>query len=155
MVEQADLKENLRHRISEMQQGEIQTIAMIDRGPYRVLDDEENLDTRTGASKLVTGIFAELAADLKSDDEDLITVQRLDSDIAISQKDIDWFLSQLTSKKHLIFVQCLELSTSEIKNFLLALKDKEKLADSKIFLLDLPQIEYMMLRDSLSGRIAL
>jgi hypothetical protein len=156
-----ELQENLKIRLAEMNYGQIQVVAMIDRGAY---PDEvsggkavsiDKADSSSGASKALMGGFASLATDLKAGNEDLITVQRKEANTAMQQEDIDWFISQLTSDKHLIFLQCLDLGTTEIKNFLYALADRHLLADSKVFLLDLPQLEYMTLRGSLAGKIAL
>lgn len=154
-----DLKEELKTQLTEMKYGEIRVVAMVDRGAY---PDEvtgggavsvDEIDATTGASKALMSGVAKLAEGLLAPDEDLISVQREEKNKAMQQVDVDYFLSALTADKHVIFLQCLDLGTTEIKNFLYALKDSGMLANSKVFLLDLPQLEYMMLRDSLRGKI--
>ncbi|HEY0222450.1 hypothetical protein [Lactovum miscens] len=149
----SELKDNLQTRLSEMVYGEIQAIPMVDRGPYRELDESENLDTTTGASRSNVSELLTIAKNLASSDEDFISVQRKNEDVALTLADFDWYLAKLEAKKHLIFVNCLNLGTSEIKAFILALFDSKKLGNSKIFLLDLPQVEYLTIRDSLAGKI--
>lgn len=150
-----ELKENLQTRLSEMTYGEIQAIPMVDRGSYRDLDASENLDSTTGASKADTSEIVTLAQELLKAEEDFISVQREDEDQAMTVGDFSWYLNKLEAAKHLVFVNCLNMGTSEIKAFLLALRDSKKLVDSKVFLLDLPQVEYLTIRDSLAGKIKL
>ncbi|MDR2976153.1 MAG: hypothetical protein LBV19_02420 [Streptococcaceae bacterium] len=137
-----ELKEELRARLSEMSYGEIQVIPMIDRGPYY-------RETEAGEN----GLFSEIVPELISSAEDVISVQRNEIDTALNLKDIENYLKKMTAAHHLIFVDCLELGTSEIRAFLSGLKDRALLKSSKVFLLDLPQLEYLMLRDSLAGEI--
>ncbi|GAB2024543.1 hypothetical protein OfM1_06140 [Lactovum odontotermitis] len=148
------IKEELRSRLSEMKYGEIQAVPMIDRGSYRELDADENLDSSSADSeKYESDIFEEIVPEVKAADEDFIFVQRISPDEALKQTDFEQYFVKLTAPHHLLLINCLELGTSEIKGFLLALKENGILEKSKIFLLDLPQIEYLMLRDSLTARI--
>lgn len=148
-----DLKSDLKTRLSEMAYGEIQVLAMVDRGVYRDLDSEENSDMLDMLA--IAKTFSELMSEFKNDKEDLITIQRNEQNVALQQKDVNKFLSKLVADKHIIVVQCLELGTTEIKTFLYTLKDRNILGNSKVFLLDLPQLEYMTLRDNLFGKIQL
>lgn len=148
-----DLKSDLKTRLSEMAYGEIQVLAMVDRGVDRDLDSEENSDMLDMLA--IAKTFSELMSELKNDKEDLITIQRNEQNVALQQKDVNKFLSKLVADKHIIVVQCLELGTTEIKTFLYTLKDRNILGNSKVFLLDLPQLEYMTLRDNLFGKIQL
>ncbi|MFK5281498.1 hypothetical protein ACI3PL_18250, partial [Lacticaseibacillus paracasei] len=101
------------------------------------------------------GIFKELAATVKDENEDLVVVGRSDIDQALTPEDFSRFIGQMTKEKHIIFVECLYLGTTEIKGFLNSLKENNLLENSKLVLLDLPQLEYMMLRDSLAGQFKL
>ncbi|MDR0199190.1 MAG: hypothetical protein LBI43_01275 [Streptococcaceae bacterium] len=152
-MENAKAAEELKMRLDEMAYGEVAVVALTERGNYALVDDESSVkfDSKTGASKALMGGLSELAEGLVKSDEDLITVQRATDGHALVAEDFRYFLSELTGKNHLIFVQCLELGTSEIRGFLQALVDSGKLAASKVFLLDLPQIEYMTLRDKMQG----
>lgn len=148
------IKEELRSRLSEMKYGEIQAVPMIDRGPYRELDAQENVESAAADNeKHESDIFEEIVPEVKADDEDFIFVQRINPDEALKPADFEQYFEKLNAPHHLLLINCLELGTSEIKAFLLALKENGNLEKSKIFLLDLPQIEYLMLRDSLAARI--
>ena len=155
-------KEDLKTALLALKYGEVATLAMVERGPYAEADfedendfDEEATDATTGASKFQSSIFTELAQEVKAADEDLTVVKRLDEDVAMTQADFDWFLApeQLTAAKRLIFLECLNLGTTEIKGFLNTLLERNLLADSKLVLLDLPTIEFMTLRDLYAGKI--
>jgi hypothetical protein len=148
-----ELKEELALRLSEMRYGEIQAVPMIDRGPYRDLEAAENLDISVGASKLGNELFADIAPEIKAADEDFISVQRREPDFSMTQSDFEQYFRKLTAVHHLIFVDCLELGTSEIRAFLLVLEEKKLLEQSKVFLLDMSQLEYLMMHDSLAGKI--
>lgn len=153
-MELNDLKDSLK----TLKYGEIAVVAMIDRGAYAEAEDvivEDVTDGVTGGSKMDTSIFKTLAADVKSEEEDLTVVRRSDIDIAMTQDDFDWFINQMSAKKHIVFLECLYLGTTEIKGFLNSLKSKKLLDNSKLVLLDLPQLEYMMLKDSLAGQFNL
>ncbi len=144
-----DLNE-LKESLKTLEPGEIATVAMIDRGAYA-----EMQDAVSGGSKMATGIFKDLAAELKAEDEDLTVVGRVDIDVALTQEDIDASLEQMSAPYHIIFLECLYLGTTEIKSFLYTLKENNLLASSKVVLLDLPQLEYMMLKDSLTDEFNL
>ena len=96
-----------------------------------------------------------MAAIVKDKDEDLVVVGRSDIDRALTTEDFAHFIGQMTKEKHIVLVECLYLGTTEIKGFLNALKEQGLLENSKLILLDLPQLEYMMLRDSLAGQFKL
>jgi hypothetical protein len=143
------LKENLELRLAEMKYGEIQAIPMIDRGSYREPDETDS--PQSNSSELTS-----IAEKLLNADEDFISVQRANQDIALNQTDFAHYMEKLKTSakpKHLILVNCIDLGTSEIRAFLLELLDKKELQKSKVFLLDLPQIEYLTIRDSLAGKI--
>lgn len=148
---------DLKNSLTTLKYGEIAVVAMIDRGAYAEPEDvvDEKTDAVTSGSKMDTSIFKTLAEDIKTAQEDLTVVQRSDIDVAMVQEDFDWFIEQMKAEKHIIFVECLYLGTTEIKGFLSQLKAKDLLKSSKLILLDLPQLEYMMLKDSLAGQFNL
>ncbi len=151
-----DIKDNLKASLLGLKYGEVTTVVMIERGPYAEPEDVVEIeDTETGASKMATGIFAELAAELKTENEDLTVVKRKDEFTPMLQEDFDWFVDAMTAEKHIVFVECIELGTTEIKGFLATLRAHNLLPSSKVILLDLPTLEYMMLKDSLAGSIEL
>ena len=88
------------------------------------------------------GAYAEIEESIEAESKD----QKINS---------SRFIGQMTKEKHIIFVECLYLGTTEIKGFLNSLKENNLLENSKLVLLDLPQLEYMMLRDSLAGQFKL
>ena len=148
-MELNDLKDSL----TALKYGEIATVAMIDRGAYAEI--EESIEAESKDQKINSGIFKELAATVKDENEDLVVVGRSDIDQALTPEDFSRFIGQMTKEKHIIFVECLYLGTTEIKGFLNILKENNLLENSKLVLLDLPQLEYMMLRDSLAGQFKL
>ena len=141
-MELNDLKDSL----TALKYGEIATVAMIDRGAYAEI--EESIEAESKDQKINSGIFKELAATVKDENEDLVVVGRSDIDQALTPEDFSRFIGQMTKEKHIIFVECLYLGTTEIK-------ENNLLENSKLVLLDLPQLEYMMLRDSLAGQFKL
>ncbi|MGL4247865.1 MAG: hypothetical protein ACRCR5_03635, partial [Lactococcus garvieae] len=82
-------------------------------------------------------------------------VNRKDPETALQQEDFEALLGQLKAPQHIIFVECLELGTTEIKGFLNTLLSADLIKSSKVVLLDLPQLEYMALRSSMKGKIAI
>ena len=148
---------DLKDSLVTLKYGEIATVAMIDRGAYAEVEEvvDEQTDALTGGSKMDTSIFKTLAAEIQAENEDLTIVQRSDIDIAMTQEDFDWFMDQMQAKHHIVFVECLYLGTTEIKGLLYTLKEKALLEKSKVILLDLPQLEYMMLKDSLGNQFNL
>lgn len=138
--------------------GEIATVAMVDRGAYAE-SEEDVTDQAVGSvpagSKKGAEILKSLAMADKKENEDLTVVDRIDIDVALEQADFERFIDQLQAEKHIIFVECLYLGTTEIKGFLNTLKNRDVLGTSKLILLDLPQLEYMMLKDSLAGVVDL
>lgn len=148
-MELNDLKDSL----TALKYGEIAAVAMIDRGAYAEI--EESIEAESKDQKINSGIFKELAATVKDENEDLVVVGRSDIDQALTPEDFSRFIGQMTKGKHIIFVECLYLGTTEIKGFLNSLKENNLLENSKLVLLDLPQLEYMMLRDSLAGQFKL
>lgn len=145
------MKESLRG----LEYGKVATLAMIERGPYAEPEDvaEPEVDAETGASQMNSSIFTELAGQIKADNEDVTVVKRKDEEVAMTQADFDWFIEQMTAEKHLVFVECLALGTTEIKGFLNTLLAANLLASTKLVLLDLPTIEFMTLRDTFDGLI--
>ncbi|WP_332374666.1 hypothetical protein [Lactococcus cremoris] len=145
---------NLKDSLTTLKYGEIATVAMIDRGAYAEIEESIEAETKDD-SKVDSGVFKELAAIVKDKDEDLVVVGRSDIEHALTTEDFAHFIGQMTKEKHIVLVECLYLGTTEIKGFLNALKEQGLLENSKLILLDLPQLEYMMLRDSLAGQFKL
>ena len=142
-----DTKENLKNIIDKINYGQVAKVAMLERGAYAVSGPQE--ETTNNA------LFDDFAAEYLSDQEDLTVVQRKDVEVALNQTDFAEYIDGLKAAKHIIFVECLELGTTEIKGFLNALIAANMLENSKLVLLDLPQLEYMALHTSLKGKIAI
>ena len=120
---------------------------MLERGAYAVSGPQES------ASDGV--LFEDFASKYLSAKEDLTVVNRQDPESALQQEDFKALLAQMKAPQHIIFVECLELGTTEIKGFLNALLSSDLIKSSKVILLDLPQLEYMALRSSMKGKIAI
>ncbi|MBL3715980.1 hypothetical protein GHK52_03970 [Lactococcus garvieae] len=142
-----DIKENLKSIIDKVDYGQVVKIAMQERGAYAVSEVQGDVVNMT--------LFDDFAAKYLSDQEDLTVVHRKDSELALTSTDFLQFIGGLEAPKHIIFVACLELGTTEIKGFLNALLSTDGLENSKVILLDLPQLEYMALRSSMKGKLAL
>ena len=134
-----DIKENLKNIIDKLDYGQVAKLAMLERGAYAVSGPQET--TVDGA------LFEDFAAKYLSENEDPET--------ALQQEDFEALLGQLKAPQHIIFVECLELGTTEIKGFLNTLLSADLIKSSKVVLLDLPQLEYMALRSSMKGKIAI
>ena len=65
-MELNDLKDSL----TALKYGEIATVAMIDRGAYAEI--EESIEAESKDQKINSGIFKELAATVKDENEDLV-----------------------------------------------------------------------------------
>ncbi|MFC4653176.1 hypothetical protein ACFO26_09700 [Lactococcus nasutitermitis] len=143
------INDELKRSLSDLDYGNIATVAMIDRGPYAEVDEPNSV------SKQGNKDFADFSKENLTDDEDLIVVQREDEFTTLTQADFDNFTASMTAEHHIIFVECIELGTTEIRGFLMTLLSKKMLSNSKVILLDLPQLEYMMLKDQLAGQIEL
>lgn len=141
-----DTKENLKNIIDEMGYGQVAKIDMLERGAYA---DSSLHEKRTAA------LFSGFASDYLLDQGDLTIVSRNDLEVALNQADFEQYIENFTASKHIIFVECLELSTTEIKGFLNALIFANVLEKSKVVLLDLPLLEYMALRSSLKEKITI
>lgn len=141
--------EAIKSSLINLKYGEVATVAMIDRGAYASLENTEE------AAKKEADEFASLANEVLLKEEDLTIVKRSDIDFSLSEDEIRTFIEQMTAEKHLIFVEALYLGTSEVKIFLNLILEKKLLAASKLILLDLPQVEYMTLRDNFKGQIEL
>ncbi len=150
-----DNMENIKASLLGLEYGKVATLAMVERGAYAEPEDvaEPEADETSCASKFKSSKFTDLATEIKAEDEDLLIVRRKDEDEAMTQADIDWYVNQMTAKKHLVLVECLFLGTTEIKVFVNTLLAKDLLKDTKLVLLDLPTIEFMTLRDAFSGII--
>ncbi|MBS4464534.1 hypothetical protein [Lactococcus garvieae] len=142
-----DIKENLKNIIDKLDYGQVAKLAMLERGAYAVFGPQET--TVDGA------LFEDFAAKYLSENEDLTVVNRKDPETALQQEDFEALLGQLKAPQHIIFVECLELGTTEIKGFLNTLLSADLIKSSKVVLLDLPQLEYMALRSSMKGKIAI
>lgn len=142
-----DIKENLKSIIDKVDYGQVVKIAMQERGAYAVSEVQGDI--------VNMALFDDFAAKYLSDQEDLTVVHRKDSELALTPTDFSRFIKGLEAPKHIIFVACLELGTTEIKGFLNALLSTDVLEKSKVILLDLPQLEYMALRSSMKGKLAL
>ena len=142
-----DIKENLKNIIDKLDYGQVAKLAMLERGAYAVSGPQES------ASDGV--LFEDFASKYLSAKEDLTVVNRQDPESALQQEDFKALLAQMKAPQHIIFVECLELGTTEIKGFLNALLTSDLIKSSKVILLDLPQLEYMALRSSMKGKIAI
>ena len=142
-----DIKENLKNIIDKLDYGQVAKLAMLERGAYAVSRPQET--TADGA------LFEDFAAKYLSENEDLTVVNRKDPETALQQEDFEALLGQLKAPQHIIFVECLELGTTEIKGFLNTLLSADLIKSSKVVLLDLPQLEYMALHSSMKGKIAI
>lgn len=145
--------EAIKESLKGLEYGDIRVVAMTERGSY----SEETVPGRNAQPSYqeVSDLIVDLANETKSDDEDLSYINRSDEDTALSAEEINKIFEKMTAKKHIIIVECLFLGTSEIKNILNYLVNNNLEKDSKLLLLDLPQLEYMMLRDAYSGQLAL
>ncbi|PCR99638.1 hypothetical protein [Lactococcus fujiensis] len=153
-----DNTESLKASLLGLEYGKVATLAMVERGAYAEPEDiaePEPDDAITGASKFQSSVITDLAQEVQLEGEDLTIVKRRDEDEAMTQADFDWFIEQMTKKKHLVIVECLAMGTTEIKAFLNTLIDKNLLKSTKLVLLDLPTIEFMTLRDTFAGVIEL
>lgn len=142
-----DIKENLKNIIDKLDYGQVAKLAMLERGAYAVSGPQET--TADGA------LFEDFAAKYLSENENLTVVNRKDPETALQQEDFEALLGQLKAPQHIIFVECLELGTTEIKGFLNTLLSADLIKSSKVVLLDLPQLEYMALHSSMKGKIAI
>ena len=142
-----DIKENLKNIIDKLDYGQVAKLAMLERGAYAVSGPQES------ASDAV--LFEDFASKYLTAKEDLTVVNRQDPESALQQEDFKALLAQMKAPQHIIFVECLELGTTEIKGFLNTLLSSDLIKSSKVILLDLPQLEYMALRSSMKGKIAI
>lgn len=108
--------------VEESQYSEVLTVAMDDRGAYAVETEEEE---QSDFSELGLLISREETPFTKAD-----------------------FANLLKDEKVSYFLDCLTLSTTEIKLFLQTLKEKDLLKMSKVFLLEMPQLEYLTLKSA-------
>lgn len=144
--------ETLKDSLKDLKYGDIRIVAMTERGAYT----EETMPGKHAEEQQATShLLIDLVNEIRSTDEDLTVIKRSDEDSALTEAELESVLSEMNNKKHIIFVECLFMGTSEIKNILNLLLKKKLPADSKLILLDLPQLEYMMLRDSFSGQLQL
>ncbi|MCO7181157.1 hypothetical protein NH621_08205 [Lactococcus formosensis] len=142
-----DIKEDLKNIIDKIDYGQVAKLAMLERGAYAVSGPQES------ASDAV--LFEDFASKYLTAKEDLTVVNRQDPESALQQEDFKALLAQMKAPRHIIFVECLELGTTEIKGFLNTLLSSDLIKSSKVILLDLPQLEYMALRSSMKGKIAI
>ncbi len=142
-----DIKENLKNIIDKIDYGQVVKLAMLERGAYAVSSPQEPVSE--------DALFEDFASKYLSEVEDLTIVKRKEPESALQQEDFEALLKQLKAPQHVIFVECLELGTTEIKGFLNALLSANLIESSKVVLLDLPQLEYMALRSSMKGKIAI
>lgn len=142
-----DIKEDLKNIIDKIDYGQVAKLAMLERGAYAVSGPQES------ASHAV--LFEDFASKYLTAKEDLTVVNRQDPESALQQEDFKALLAQMKAPQHIIFVECLELGTTEIKGFLNTLLSSDLIKSSKVILLDLPQLEYMALRSSMKGKIAI
>ncbi|WP_285006133.1 hypothetical protein [Lactococcus formosensis] len=142
-----DIKEDLKNIIDKTDYGQVAKLAMLERGAYAVSGPQES------ASDAV--LFEDFASKYLTAKEDLTVVNRQDPESALQQEDFKALLAQMKAPQHIIFVECLELGTTEIKGFLNTLLSSDLIKSSKVILLDLPQLEYMALRSSMKGKIAI
>ncbi|MFD2254652.1 hypothetical protein ACFSJM_09910 [Lactococcus formosensis subsp. bovis] len=142
-----DIKEDLKNIIDKIDYGQVAKLAMLERGAYAVSGPQES------ASDAV--LFEDFASKYLTAKEDLTVVNRQDPESALQQEDFKALLAQMKAPQHTIFVECLELGTTEIKGFLNTLLSSDLIKSSKVILLDLPQLEYMALRSSMKGKIAI
>ncbi|MCH1724062.1 hypothetical protein [Lactococcus formosensis] len=142
-----DIKEDLKNIIDKIDYGQVAKLAMLERGAYAVSGPQES------ASDAV--LFEDFASKYLTAKEDLTVVNRQDPESALQQEDFKALLAQMKAPQHIIFVECLELGTTEIKGFLNTLLSSDLIKSSKVILLDLPQLEYMALRSSMKGKIAI
>ena len=94
-MELNDLKDSL----TALKYGEIATVAMIDRGAYAEI--EESIEAENKDEKINSGIFKELAAAVKDENEDLVVVGRSDIDQALTPEDFSRFIGQMIKEKHI------------------------------------------------------
>lgn len=142
-----DIKEDLKNIIDKIDYGQVAKLAMLERGAYAVSGPQES------ASDAV--LFEDFVSKYLTAKEDLTVVNRQDPESALQQEDFKALLAQMKAPQHIIFVECLELGTTEIKGFLNTLLSSDLIKSSKVILLDLPQLEYMALRSSMKGKIAI
>lgn len=147
--------EDLKKSLLSLKEGEIRSIDLVERGPYAEPEDIAEEDAATGTSERLTSALEQVAEELKKENEDLTIVKRKEAFTPMIQADFDWFIDQLKAAHHLIFIECLELGTTEIKGFLQTLKESDHFGKSKVVLLDLPTLEYMMLKERFAGSIDL
>ena len=122
----------MNEELKAIKYGQITAVAMIDRGSY-ANDELTDFDVRQTELNL-------LGKAVKFDNETFTLITRIDEFTPLSEIDL-----LKTTEKNLIFVDCLFLSTSEIKNFLRQIQPK--LSKARVILMDLPQLEYLTLRN--------
>lgn len=113
-MELNDLKDSL----TALKYGEIATVAMIDRGAYAEI--EESIEAESKDQKINSGIFKELAATVKDENEDLVVVGRSDIDQALTPEDFSRFIGQMTKENILFLLNVSIWEQQKLKVFLTA-----------------------------------
>ncbi|MGY3730497.1 hypothetical protein [Lactococcus termiticola] len=133
--------EEFQKFLDEISYGEIRVLAMENRGAYAEPEEETAKSTDANFSEFL------------NEDEDLLLLKRSDDFEPLDEEDFNRSLAQLDKPQHLIIVDCLVLGTTEIRAFLLKLLDEGLLEKSKLLLLDLPELEYLTLKEALTSKI--
>ena len=147
-------KERLKNSLLNLEYGKVAVLAMVERGVYADSEDRFDFKEEECAWKIQAKVVTDLAMEVKKADEDVLIIGRKEEEKALGQADFESFIAQLKGEKHLVFVECLSLGTTEIKGILNQLLEEKKFATTKLVLLDLPTIEYMTLRDAFHDVIA-